>query len=487
MNTSVRGWLATVLASGLLAACSSEGNGPPPADAGSDIGMTDVAPTDRPRADRPVPVDRGNLAAAACGAAMDLAGRTPGADGTVRVMGDNSTGAAVEIGNLGRIAMGGCVNAAMGGKGMVLVYRYTMRTAGTLVASTANAGTDDPMFDTIVAVLGTCSATATPLACNDDLGPAAAMTHRLHSTATTQALTMGQTVFVVVGGYGASAKEASTGAFELSLREAPPIAVGMPCRVGEVCATGSICVGAAAMNSGLCTADGTAPGAACRLAAPACDGDLTCSVMTPSMASRGICRRPAAPGEVCGPTATCTMMGFCPAFATPVAPAGDAGVSADGGAPSGMTARVCTLPVMEAEPNNTPAAPQAAVTRTTVFRGALMPGSDVDCYAVTVPTGATLFAQTSDGQGGCDLPEEGDTVLRAYREGAATPVAENDDLAMGVVCSRIDGRTSSGSALLRVAGGTYTFCVSPFVPMGETMGGAIPVYYLTVGITPPAP
>jgi hypothetical protein len=493
MKTNLRGLLATMFATGLLAACSSDGgNTNPGTDAGvttdmgptTDMGVTDGGATDRPATDRPATdrpaVDAGNLVAAACGAAMDISARTPAADGAIHVMGDNTDAPAVQIGNLGLAAMGGCLGATSGGdgsKGGAVVYRYTARTGGVLTVSTANPGTDE--FDTVVAVLSACSATATPLACNDDVGSG-----NLLSTARTSVpLTMGQSVFIVVGGWGAQPKGAATGAFELTVRESAPIAAGMPCPMGSVCATGSICVGATAMNSGVCTADGTAPGAACRTTAPFCDGTFACSVATPSMATRGICRRSAAPGEACGATATCTMMSFCPNFAS-TAPAGsDAGVSADGGAPA--AARYCTLPTMESEPNNTPAAPQAAVTQTTVFRGAITPGTDVDCYAVTVPAGATLYAETSDAQGTCNLGDGEDTVLRIYRQGTAAPIAENDDLAMGTLCSRLDGRTTP--ALLRVAAGTYSVCVSPYLMMGATEGTPIPAYYLTVGVTPPAP
>jgi hypothetical protein len=486
MKTNLRGLLATMFATGMLAACSSDGNTPPTgtdAGTGTDIGAadtggggdvprTDVPRTDVPRADVPM--------VNPCTTAMDISSMTPGADGAIRVMGDNTDAPGVQVGDLGLASEGGCLGVTSGGdgaKGGAVVYRYTMRTAGVLTASTANPGTDE--FDTVVAILGTCSANARPLACNDDIGQG----NLLSTARTTAPLMMGQTVFIVVGGWGANSKNAATGAYVLSVREAAPIAIGMPCPQGQVCAAGSLCVGATAMNSGVCTADGTAPGAACRTAAPFCDGAFSCSVATPSMAARGICRRSAAPGEACGPTATCSMMGFCPNLATTPAVAGDAGVSADAGAP--VTARYCTLPTMEAEPNNTPAAPQAAVTRTTIFRGAITPGTDRDCFAVTVPAGATLFAETTDAQGTCDLGDGEDTVINIYRDGTAAPIATNDDISMDVLCSRLDGRTNP--ALLRVSAGTYTVCVSPYTEMGETEGTPIPAYYLTVGVIPPAP
>jgi hypothetical protein len=481
MKTNLRGLLATMIATGMLAACSSDSNTPTPGtDAGTDLGASDIggdARADVTRTDAPRPdVQVVNP----CTSAVDLSSMTPGADGAIRVTGDNTDAPGVQVGDLGLAAEGGCLGATSGGdgaKGGTVVYRYTMRTAGVLSASTANPGTDE--FDTVVAILGTCSVNARPLACNDDIGQG-----NLLSTARTSApLMAGQTVFIVVGGWGADSKNAATGAYELSVTEAAPIAAGMPCAQGQVCAAGSLCVGATAMNSGVCTADGTAPGAACRTAAPFCDGSFSCSVATPSMATRGICRRSAAPGEACGPTATCSMMGFCPNLTTTPSPMGDAGVSADAGAP--VAGRYCALPTMEAEPNNTPAAPQAAVTQTTIFRGAITPGTDRDCYAVTVPAGATLYAETTDAQGACDLGDGEDTVINVYRDGTAAPIATNDDVTMGVLCSCLDGRTNP--ALLRVSAGTYTVCVSPYVEMGETEGTPIPAYYLTVGVIPPAP
>ena len=486
MKTNLRGLLATMFATGLLAACSSDGGNtmPPATDAGSttDMGValdaprTDVPATDVPRTDRPaVDVPMVNP----CTTAMDISARMPGADGSIRIMGDNSDAPPVQVGALGLASEGGCLGATSGGdgaKGGTVVYRYTMRTTGVLTVSTANPGTATSL-DTVIAILGNCSLTAAPLACNDDIANG-----NLRSTARSpSALMMGQTVFIVVGGWGATSKAAATGPFELSVREAAPIAIGMPCPLGQVCAAGSLCVGASAMNSGICTADGTAPGAACRTAAPFCDGSFACSVATPSMATRGICRSSAGVGQACGATATCTMMAFCPNFASPAPAAGDAGVASDAGAPA--AARLCTLPTMEAEPNNTPAAPQAPVTTTTVFRGSIMPGTDVDCYAVTVPAGATLYAETSDADGTCALGDGEDTVINIYRQGTAAAIATNDDIAMDNLCSRLDGRTTP--ALLRVAAGTYSICVSPYVMMGDTEGTPIPAYYLTVGVTAP--
>ena len=174
------------------------------------------------------------------------------------------------------------------------------------------------------------------------------------------------------------------------------------------------------------------------------------------------------------------MMAFCPNFATAAPVSGDAGVGTDAGAP--VSARYCTLPTAEIEPNNTAAAPQAAVTQTTVFHGALATGTDVDCYAVTVPVGTSLYAETSDANGTCALGDGEDTVLNIYRQGETTALATNDDAASMYLCSRISGTT----AVTRVPAGTYSICVSAYGATGDAGGTptAIPSYYLTVGITP---
>lgn len=61
-------------------------------------------------------------------------------------------------------------------------------------------------------------------------------------------------VYVVVEGWGPTAIDASTGSFELSIREQTPIAVGGACRAGELCVTGATCVGATPTAAGTCVA-----------------------------------------------------------------------------------------------------------------------------------------------------------------------------------------------------------------------------------------
>jgi len=210
-----------VLSGALAVGCGSSNNtnntGTMDAGARTDTGSSDRGPvtdrastlTDRPSTavDRPAPQ-------AACAAPRDLSSETPDTMGIIRVMGNNEGAALDTVGALPAACL-----PSEGTKGGVVAFRYTMRAAGTLRVSTNNEGTT---FDTIVAVLPTCATTAVPLACNDDAadapddGPL-----QYASTATSSALTAGQTVFIVVGGWGKEAETAETGDFVMTVREVP--------------------------------------------------------------------------------------------------------------------------------------------------------------------------------------------------------------------------------------------------------------------------
>ncbi len=469
MISNTRGWLALALTSGLLAACGDSTNntnnngtdaGTPTTDMGS---TTDGATGDRgtttdrgATTDRPAARDTGP-APNPCSSPTDLSTMTAGSDGAIHVTGDNNSADPVMVGNLGSCLASG------GAKGYSVVYRYTMHAAGVLNVTTNTSMTD---FDTVLAVLPTCSTSATPLACNDDVNTMG----RVYSSAThTGMLTSGQTVFIVVGGWGQAEDSAAQGNYELVVREQVPVAIGMPCHVGDACATGSVCAGATATNAGVCVADGGA-GGNCRTTAPFCDTGSSCSVAAPAAAAPGTCLRAVNPGDACGDSTSCTMGSVCPNFAVTTA-------GADGGA--GGT-RSCVAPVSETEPNNTPATAQAAVTHTTTFVAALAAG-DVDCFAVTVPAGTSLYAETSDARGTCSLGTGADTILNIYAAGSTTALATNDDIGTGNLCSHLDGRTTT--SLTRVAAGTYDVCVSSYVGDAGT-ATAIAQYYLTVGLIP---
>ena len=145
-------------------------------------------------------------------------------------------------------------------------------------------------------------------------------------------------------------------------------------------------------------------------------------------------------------------------------------------APTSATAGTCATPRMETEPNNTPMAPTAAVTASTVYQASLMPGTDVDCFAVTVPTNGSLYLETSDGQGGC--PTGADTLITVYNAMGAV-VGYNDDGGAGL-CSALDGVRAGPTH--RLAAGNYVACVSAYG--GAAGPAAVAQYFLTVGVVP---
>jgi hypothetical protein len=301
MKTPRRWTIAALLASGLMMACGGSGTAnPAPADAGptADLGPTpDASRADAPRVDAPradAPGDRPVSTVDPCTGARDLSGMTPGADGAIHVTGDNSAAPGVGLGTLPMACVTG------GAKGGVVVFQYTMRTSALLRVSTDNAGTAADL-DSVVAVLPTCARAAAPLACNDD-----AASGNLHSTATTAAtVAAGTHVFVVVGGFGMDATMASTGAFELTVREVTPVASGQACTDADVCAAGSHCLASpTAPAARVCVPDGTTGGAC--TAGATCAAGLAC-------AGTGVCRAPLAANATCLPTDACATGTHCAA------------------------------------------------------------------------------------------------------------------------------------------------------------------------------
>jgi len=343
--------LPAATACGLLAACGGGGGGnmTPPLDGSTDdtpaMGDSMVtgdggmdATGDRPDAAGDRPADRADAREAAtpvnaCASATDISMRMPGADGAIRVMGELVANNQEQLGALMscRVPMGGKINS--------VVFRYTMRAAGSLSLTTVAPGTD-PGLDTIIAVLPMCTAGATEIACNDDTAQG-----NLRSTLTTRALTAGQMVFIVVGGYGAMGGGETEGPFELLVREAVSGATGSPCRTAapfcdtglactvamptaamngvcrrsvalgmpctaatDVCATGSTCRAAMAGAMTTCVADGAA-GGACRTMGMACDMGLACA----GAGATSACRTSAASGANCDPAG---VMNACVAGAT---------------------------------------------------------------------------------------------------------------------------------------------------------------------------
>jgi hypothetical protein len=541
--------LPALMACGLLAACGSSGGGgnnttpdgstddtTPAGDVVTpDGGGMDVqgdATGDRAgdaQGDRPADREAATPTNA-CASPTDLSMRMPGMDGLIRVTGNNEMGSPDMLGNLGLAAEGGCLGATMGGegaKGNIVVYRYTMRTAGLLTASTANAGTSDAAFDTVVAILPMCTANATPLACNDDAGGGGL--HNLHSTATTRTpLMMGQTVFIVVGGWGPTSDGASTGDFELSVRESTPgamgsacrtaapfcdmglqcsvampttamngvcrrlVALGMPCTAAtDICATGSSCRAAMAGAMTTCVADGAA-GGACRTMGMACDMGLACA----GTGATGTCRTSAASGAACDPAGVmnvCVTGNSCttlPLSATPTmarcVPDGSRGGRCRADSPrcdmalecSGTTATSTCRAIVAA------AGMCDAAGRETVC------GAGSSCLALTGPTGTCTATGTAAGvpcrvmAPFCDMGLECSAAMPTM----AAPGTCRRSVPAGMACDAT-GRTTAcamGSNCAptmtfsgfqcTAAGGFGSACrlMAPFCDMGLACSAAMP-------------
>lgn len=128
----------------------------------------------------------------------------------------------------------------------------------------------------------------------------------------------------------------------------------------------------------------------------------------------------------------------------------------------------------ELEPNSTKATSDTIGIITAQNRGAVearLTPSSVDLYAVTVPQGADLTAETSDGAGSCLL----DTLLQIRNTNglSTSSLATDDDSGIGL-CSI--------ATATNLPAGTYFIAVSPFI---NTSGvSAEGPYVLSVTITP---
>jgi hypothetical protein len=547
MTVYSRWMLPAAMACGLLAACSSGGGGggTPPVDGSTtddaaadgsttgDSGAMDVAgdrPADAARTD--ASADRADAARPdapapmnACASATDISMRMPGMDGTIRVMGNNEDGALMSLGNLPMT----CINGGMGGvKTNVVVYSYTMRGAGRLRVSTANMGTSDAMFDTVLAVLSTCSATGMSLACNDDLGAAGGMLHRLHSTATTGNLMMGQRVFIVVGGFGMDKESGSTGDYELSVQElqegalnapcrtAAPfcdmglgcsvamptamtpgvcrrqVAVGMPCTAAtDICAMGSSCRAAMAGGMTSCIADGTA-GGACRTTAMPCDMGLACA----GAGATGTCRTAVMAGAACdatGATNACVAGASCTTLPLSMMPMASICV-ADGGR-GGRCRADSPRCDMGLECSGTTA---TATCRAIVMAGGMCDaagretvcGAGAACLALSGPTGTCTATGTAAGvpcrtaAPFCDMGLECSAAMptamtpgvcrRTVPAGmACDPTGRTSVCAMGANCAPT---TNFSGFQCTAAGGFGAACrtTAPFCDMGLACSAAMP-------------
>jgi hypothetical protein len=245
------------------------------------------------------------------------------------------------------------------------------------------------------------------------------------------------------------------------------VAVGMACDpqgITTKCAMGNSCAPNPAMAmmgmppppAYICQADGSAAGSACTEAAPRCAAmGLTCT--TAMMA--GICQRAAMAGGTCDPryaSVKCSGMEAC---------------SSEGG-PNG----VCRATVAEGmDAPNTPAMAGMARTLPQVIRGDLMPGTDVDCFNVTLPAMRGLVIQVSDGAGAC--PAMADPIV-TLRDAMGRTIAQDDD--SWNLCSYIDTRENPLTRTL--AAGTYSVCISAYPGMMGPV--AIMNYALSLSAVP---
>jgi hypothetical protein len=527
---SARWWITGLLMGSMAIACGPGGGNMPQPDGGmggdaempdgsmgGDGGRTDGGGTDGGR------TDGGPTTTGPCvpSAIIDLTTMMPGGDGAIHYRGNNNMAPM----SGGVPAPADCVGK-MGMQSYQVAFRYRMRGNALLRASTVSMNTDR-QFDTVVQIADTCDRGAMSLACNDD---ADFRNGVFQSTATTEApLPMGREVTILVGGLTPMyMMNRAQGAFELIVSEVQPIATGMSCMPQtDVCVMGSDCLPVRNSTTMFtCQQQGTA-GALCRATEPRCNTGLTCSATSPM--NQGVCRAAAMTGMACDPAqrfdvcptgVNCVRSLTDPNMGTCVAAGGrggacrmtdprcDTGLTCSAAAgmagtcratvpammdcdPTGATTvcatgTVCALQsattaqcraaLAEVEPNNTPMMPQMpAVTMSTAFTGAIGPmGSDVDCFAVTVPAMGSLVLETNDGNGGC--PMGADTLLRLYNA-SGMMLAEDDDNGPGT-CSRIDGsRTGPAHAL---AAGNYVVCVSSFGMMPMPIAS----YTLNIAVVP---
>jgi len=316
-----------------------EDAGIPPEDAGSPVEDVPSGPdTGTPPLDGGSPGDGGSTVPpdvigpynpCAAEAVLDLnaAGTRDGE--TTRYTGNNLSVPAASV------LPSACVPTA----GHQVVLRYVPRASTRLRISTDNAGTG-ATFDTVVYVQRMCAPAggdAGPrdsLGCNDN-GAATGSPRRHASALTTELVTMGQAVYIVVAGYLSTSGQPISGfvprdTFELSVTELASVAVGGTCdQYGQTnscvaeshcfstngtstcrayaaigaacnstdapCAPGNTCVALQGDTMSICRANGTATGTPCLSAAPRCTAPLECT--TPS--GPGSCFEVVATGETC--------------------------------------------------------------------------------------------------------------------------------------------------------------------------------------------
>lgn len=196
-----------------------------------------------------------------------------------------------------------------------------------------------------------------------------------------------------------------------------------PYRRVNICDTGSSC--AVVEGSARCVADGTAPLSNCR-SGNQCDAGLACAAEL-----GGRCVVVGMAGSACVPrfnSVRCTGGTSCVARS--------------------FSEGTCESPTMESEPND--ALTGGTPANSLAVRGALG-RFDLDCFALTVPDGASVFAQAVNPAGLCTS----NLVLDLYGPSGAWLGGDADAGPAG--CPRVDGGVYSWARAL--AGGTYRVCV----------------------------
>ncbi len=216
---------------------------------------------------------------------------------------------------------------------------------------------------------------------------------------------------------------------------------------------GDGCTSADFTEPGQCAAPGTVAGADCRGAEPRCDGTLECSNFS---RYRSTCRVVASVGSACDLGGIRTL---CP-DATRCVPT------------TGSSTPTCMAAVDEVEPNNAPAAPMAAVARSTLYAGAVSTTDPQDCYAVTVRAGESLYLETVPS--GLRLSFHAPSGVELGRW------ITSDDGSGGPLRGSARLRPERVGALRELAAGTYAACI-------VARGADARSYQLAIGVLPPGP
>ena len=232
------------------------------------------------------------------------------------------------------------------------------------------------------------------------------------------------------------------------------VSVGGTCTAASVCASGSRCL--ASGGGMICVADGGA-GNFCRADAPRCNTSLTCSS---AYTIEGWCLSTVASGATCDWTGRSTL---CP--------------TGEGCVATSATAGSCAMAQAEAEDNNPINPPMTTSTTGAAFTGSITAG-DRDCFGLTVPAGASIYAQGQLPMApGC--PAGGaDPVITLYRlaasgTGSSTVTSQDDSDGFGL-CPMLNPTVQTNAR--NVSAGSYAVCVT-----GLRSTTTVPNYLLSFG------